>query len=103
MIDGLEVKLVRDGALQFEGAHLRTGPRLVLHSVFGKLLRKDQEVPVLAARLSDDPRFAGLMVTQLVIDDGWVALSRRPGHAGAHGVAHARRGDAVESCRGTPA
>ena len=78
VIDGLEVKLVRDGSLQFEGAHLRSGPRLVLHSVFGKLLRKDQEVPVLAARLSDDPRLAGLMVTQLVIDDGWVALSVGP-------------------------
>jgi hypothetical protein len=51
---------------------------MVLHSVFGKLLPKDQEVPVLAAKLGDDPRFAGLMVTQLVIDDGWVALSLGP-------------------------
>jgi hypothetical protein len=77
-IDGLEVKLVRDGTLQFEGAHLRTGPRLVLHSVFGKLLRKDQEVPLVAKRLDDDPRFAGLMVTQLVVDDGWFAMSVGP-------------------------
>jgi len=78
VIDGLEVKLIRDGNLQFRGSHLRTGPRMVLHSVFGKLLPKDQEVPVLAAKLGDDPRFAGLMVTQLVIDDGWVALSLGP-------------------------
>jgi hypothetical protein len=78
VVDGLEVKLIRDGTLQFEGAHLRTGPRLVLHSVFGKLLRKDQEIPVLAERVGDDPRLAGLMVTQLVIDDGWVALSIGP-------------------------
>jgi hypothetical protein len=79
-IDGLEVKLVRDGTLQFEGAHLRTGPRLVLHSVFGKLLRKDQEIPLLAGPIGADPRLAGLMVTQLVIDDGWVALSVGPAH-----------------------
>jgi hypothetical protein len=78
IVDGLEVKLVRDGTLQFEGAHLRSGPRLVLHSVFGKLLRRDQEIPVLAARIGDDPRLAGLMVTQLVVDDGWVALSVGP-------------------------
>ena len=51
---------------------------MVLHSVFGKLLPKDQEMPVLAAKLSEDPRFAGLMVTQLVIDDGWLALSVGP-------------------------
>ncbi|MBA4107756.1 MAG: hypothetical protein C0485_18640 [Pirellula sp.] len=78
VVDGLELKLVRDGSLQFSGAHLRTGPRMVLHSVFGKMLPKDQELPVLAAKLNEDPRFAGLMVTQLVIDDGWVAVSIGP-------------------------
>ena len=78
VINGMELKLVRDGSLQFDGAHLRTGPRMVLHSVFGKLLPKDQEAPVLADRLQDDPRFAGLMVTQLVIEDGWVAVSVGP-------------------------
>ena len=41
--------MVRDGSLQFSGAHLRTGPRMVLHSVFGKMLPKDQVLPVLAA------------------------------------------------------
>lgn len=80
VVDGLELKLVRDGSLQFRGPHLRTGPRMVLHSVFGKLLPKDQELPVLAAKLNEDPRFAGLMVTQLVIDDGWVAVSIGPAH-----------------------
>ncbi|MBA3482783.1 MAG: hypothetical protein H0T51_13310, partial [Pirellulales bacterium] len=78
VVDGMEVKLVRDGTLQFDGAHLRTGPRMMLHGVFGKLLPKDQEMPVLTAKLSEDPRFAGLMVTQLVIDDGWLALSVGP-------------------------
>jgi hypothetical protein len=78
VIHGLEVNFVRDGGLQFEGAHLRTGPRLVLHSVFGKLLRPDQQIPLLAAKLGEDARLDGLMVTQLVIDDGWLALSVGP-------------------------
>jgi hypothetical protein len=90
VVEGMEVKLVRDGTLQFDGRHLRTGPRMVLHSVFGKLLPKDQEVPVLAAKLSEDPRFAGMMVTQLVIDDGWVALSLGP--ATPHRTAWRTRG-----------
>ncbi|MCC6491899.1 MAG: hypothetical protein IT424_02640 [Pirellulales bacterium] len=77
-VDGLDMKLVRDGSLQFSGAHLRTGPRMVLHSIFGKLLPKDQEIPVLVAKLGDDARFKGLMITQLVIDDGWVAVSLGP-------------------------
>lgn len=93
VVDGLEVKLVRDGTLQFEGAHLRSGPRLVLHSVFGKMLRKDQEAPVLTAHLNEDPRLAGLMVTQLVIDDGWIALSVGP--ASPDRTAWRTRGDDV--------
>lgn len=79
-IDGLQVDLVRDGTLQFSGARLRTGPRVVLHSVFGKLLHKATKVPVLAEGLEEDPRFAGLMVTQLVIDDGWLAVALGPEH-----------------------
>jgi hypothetical protein len=51
---------------------------VVLHTVFGKLLPKDDEVDMLALKLGDDERLAGLMVTQLVIDDGWLALAIGP-------------------------
>jgi hypothetical protein len=77
-LEGLRMTLVRDGGLQFEGRQLRTGPRMVLQTVFGKLLRKDQEVPGLASRIDGDPRLAGLMITQMVIDDGWIAMSIGP-------------------------
>ncbi|MEM9657668.1 MAG: hypothetical protein AAF961_04830, partial [Planctomycetota bacterium] len=60
------------------GRRLLTGPRIVLHSVFGKLLPKDRDIAVLSPRFESDERLAGLMVTQLVIDDGWVALALGP-------------------------
>ncbi|MCH8840995.1 MAG: hypothetical protein IH831_10070, partial [Planctomycetes bacterium] len=82
VMDGLDVRLVRDGTLQFDGRNLRTGPRVVLHSVFGKLLLKDQEIPLLNRDLDDDPRLEGLMVTQLVIDDGWIGLALGPEYPG---------------------
>jgi hypothetical protein len=78
VVDGLDVRLVRDGTLQFNGRNLRTGPRVVLHGVFGKLLVKDQKMPLLKRDLGDDPRLEGLMVTQLVIDEGWIGLSVGP-------------------------
>lgn len=78
VVDGLSLKLVRDDTLQFDGRRLLTGPRIVLHSVFGKMLPKDQEIVILAPRVEGDPRFAGLMVTQLVIEDGWVAMALGP-------------------------
>lgn len=77
-LDGLDVRLIRAGTLQFEGRNLRTGPRVVLHSVFGKLLRKDQEMSLMKEGLANDPRLKGLMVTQLVIDDGWIGLALGP-------------------------
>ena len=80
IVEGLQVKLVRDGSLQFSGRRVTAGARIVLHSVFGKLIRKDHEVPVLTAAVYEDPRLAGLMVTQLVIDDGWVALALGPSY-----------------------
>lgn len=79
-LEGLQVKLVRDGTLQFSGPRLRTGPRVILHSVFGRLLQNAEEVPLLAERIQTDPRFEGLMVTQLVIEDGWIALAMGPYH-----------------------
>ena len=80
VMKGLEVRLVRDGSLQFAGRRLKTGPRVVLHSVIGKLLPKDQEIGLLRADLENDPRLAGLMVTQLEIENGWIALALGQAH-----------------------
>jgi hypothetical protein len=77
-LDGLAVQLVRDETLQFSGRNLKTGPRVVLHSVMGKVFSRGRELPMVKKTLEADPRFAGLMVTQLVIDDGWMALALGP-------------------------
>ncbi len=77
-LDGLSVMLVRDETLQFSGRHLKTGSRVVLHSVMGKVFSKGRELRVVRKTLESDPRFGGLMVTQLVIDDGWLALALGP-------------------------
>jgi len=78
VVDGLAVRLVRDGTLEFEGPRLRTGERMALHGVFNKLIRKEEPLRLLPDALDADPRLSGLMVTQLVIDDGWVAVALGP-------------------------
>ena len=80
-IDGLDVRLVREGVLHFKGRRLKAGPRVVLHSVFGKLLRKGQEVVLIQAGSVKDPRLTGLMITQVVIDHGWIAVALGPEYA----------------------
>ena len=80
-IDRLDVRLVREGVLHFKGRRLKAGPRVVLHSVFGKLLRKGQEVVLIQAGSVKDPRLTGLMITQVVIDHGWIAVAIGPEYA----------------------
>lgn len=77
-VERLGVQLVRDETLQFSGPNLRYGSRIVLHSVMGKLFAPGQRIGVLNETLVGDPRLSGLMVTQLVIDDGWIALAIGP-------------------------
>jgi hypothetical protein len=77
-LDGMAVKFVRDETLQFSGRNLKTGGRIVLHSVMGKMFAKNQEIGVIRKALESDKRLTGLMVTQLVIDDGWMALALGP-------------------------
>ncbi|MEM8944802.1 MAG: hypothetical protein AAGD11_06425 [Planctomycetota bacterium] len=80
VLSGLSVKLVRDGTLQFSGRRLKTGPRVVLHSILGKVLNEDREYTLVSPKLMLDPRFQGLMVTQLVLEDGWIGLAIGPAH-----------------------
>ena len=54
-LEGLDVRLVRNGTIQFSGHRLKTGPRVVLHSVLGKLFPKGQEVRLIAGDLQNDP------------------------------------------------
>jgi hypothetical protein len=79
VIRGLEAELVRDGALGIEG-RIRTGERARMHGIFNKVLSEDRRLPIV--RLSDpnDTRLAGLMITQIVLEDGWIGLAIGPGY-----------------------
>lgn len=77
LIQGVEAELVRDGALGIEG-RLRTGERARMHGVFNKVLSDDRRLPILRLSNPSDPRLAGLMITQLVLEDGWMGLSLGP-------------------------
>jgi len=79
-LEGMQVTFVRDGTLHFSGHRIRTGPRIILHSVFGKLLHNQQQLSLLPEGLKQDSRFSGLMVTQLMLQEGWLALAVGPEH-----------------------
>ncbi|MEM6331029.1 MAG: hypothetical protein AAF790_12360 [Planctomycetota bacterium] len=75
-VDGLRARLVRDEGLHIEG-RMRTGRRLKLHGVFTNVLSEDRTIPLLAPPAGDD-RLRGLMLTQMVIADGWLGMALGP-------------------------
>jgi hypothetical protein len=77
VVNGLEADLVRDGSLGIEG-RLSSSDRARLHNVFNSVLPPERHLPILRLENPDDPRLAGLMITQLVLEDGWLGLAVGP-------------------------
>jgi hypothetical protein len=77
VIRGLEAELVREGSLGIEG-RLRTADRARMHGVFNKVLSEDRRIPMIRLTNPDDPRFDDLMITQLVLEDGWLGMAVGP-------------------------
>jgi hypothetical protein len=76
-VNGLEAELVRDGSLGIEG-RLGAAQRARLHNVFNSVLPPERRLPIVKLDDKNDPRLAGLMITQLVLEDGWMGLAVGP-------------------------
>jgi hypothetical protein len=77
VINGLTAELVRDGGLGIEGS-VGAADRARLHNVFKVVLAEDRALPIFRPANPHDPRLAGLMITQLVLEDGWLGVSVGP-------------------------
>jgi hypothetical protein len=80
VIEGLEAEFVRDGALGIEG-RIGTGDRARMHGVFNKVFTEERRLPIVRLADANDARLAGLMITQLVLEDGWIGVAIGPAYA----------------------
>jgi hypothetical protein len=80
VISGMTAELARDGALGIDGGLRQIGAsdRALLHNVFKVVLAEDRRLPIFRPDDPKDPRLAGLMITQLVLEDGWLGVSIGP-------------------------
>jgi hypothetical protein len=76
-VDGLNAELARDGTLGIEG-RFTSAERARLHNVFNRVLPPERHLPIVHVDNPHDKRFEGLMITQLVLEDGWVGLAVGP-------------------------
>jgi hypothetical protein len=72
---GLNADLHRDGALGIEG-RVSAGERARLHNIFQTVFPPDQ--PMRLITLDNEDRLEGLMITQLVMEDGWIGVAIGP-------------------------
>jgi hypothetical protein len=49
-----------------------------LHNVFNTVLAEDRRLPLVELENPHDPRLAGLMITQMVLEDGWLGMAVGP-------------------------
>lgn len=80
IVDGLHAQLERDGALGIEG-RFNAGERARLHNIFQTVLPPERSMQIVRLDAPENGRdkiFEGLMITQFVMEDGWVGLSLGP-------------------------
>ncbi len=75
-VDGLHLVFERTEGPYFEGA-LRNRERMQLNTIFNKNQQRGEPLE-LGGKLLGDLRLAGLAITQLVIDDGWLGIALGP-------------------------
>ena len=69
-----DVDLVRDQYVELIGK-LGFREQVALRGIFSRVFNRSQPINLITKALRSDPRLEGLVVSQLVIDDGWVGVA----------------------------
>ncbi len=74
-IDGMQASLVRDGHLRISGPGMSMRERLPVRAIFNKVLSPNRPIPLTLPRFADHPATEGLVISQLELRAGWVAMA----------------------------
>jgi hypothetical protein len=80
-VNGLQAGLTHDGPISIDGYRLGIRERVPIRLIFSKVFSKHNTIPVLAPKIAEDERLAGLAVSQLEFRDGWLALALSSEHS----------------------
>lgn len=94
--DGRHGELMRDGTIHLIGRGLRPKAQIALRGMFSKTFSKDRRLTIVPAGFIDDPRMAGIQVTQWAIADGWIGIAVADVRAGRSQVAQSPGGSSVK-------
>ena len=75
-VEGRSVDLTRDGIVQLLGTKMNAGSQLILRSVFLKIFSDQRPIEMTPESFAKNSKLNGIVVTQFVIDDGWLGECR---------------------------
>lgn len=76
-----EIFVQRDGPVRLIG-RIPVGQQIAVRGIFSKVFQKTDEKNVLPEKFVQNPRFAELVLDQIVVQDGWLGISFGPQTAG---------------------
>ena len=76
-IEGNQLQLFRapDTSIVVKGRRLRMRDQFAIRGIMNKVFDPEQVIDVIPEPIVNDPRLAGTMIGQLVIENGWLAVS----------------------------
>lgn len=70
--------LVRDGTVSLDAERLRVADQFALRGIFTKIFSDNDQIPLIAKQLAENPGVADVEVSQFIIRDGWLGLAWGP-------------------------
>lgn len=77
--EGRQARLVRDGSFEIVSPKYGRKPQFLLRTIVARVLTEQKQVDLLPAKITEDRRLAGLAVSQMTINNGWIAMALAPG------------------------
>ncbi len=78
VVQGRSVDLARDGVVQLIGARMGISAQIALRGVFSKVFSQKEPIHATPESFVKNPKLEGVVVTQFVVNDGWIAAAIGP-------------------------
>ncbi len=75
VVNGLDVKLMRDGFVELVGRRVGFRDQIVIRGLFSAVFSKERPVQITPQTVLENPHIRNVAVTQMVIDEGWIGLA----------------------------
>jgi hypothetical protein len=78
IVQGRSVDLARDGIVQLAGARISVTSQIALRGIFSKVFSQKEAIHATPEAFVKNPKLDKIVITQFVIDDGWIGAAIGP-------------------------